>query len=207
MNLSYIRAVLHEAPLRGALLTRDGETVRNLRKFKAAIEMLQYVTPFATRVQELMGSAIYSTTQDEIGVGSVSQAEELIGVGNEVVRGAIALRDTLDATLPETPPTSVIVTLPPNQNLTSVLDVLTDLEQALGHLIRNEKVGGELYITSWEPGSLTLILSLNALAAVLVVARLLKSAALTYHEMQRGRLIGQHVKTLKIKNETLLDLQ
>jgi hypothetical protein len=207
MNLSTIRSLLQNHPIEGAHLQAQGNTVKNLTAFKKAIAGLETVLPLQPVIAELKQSPLYSTTQDTLGLTNSNLADDLAQSANGVLFGSMTLKRALEAMLPEPNPNTVFVTMPADHSLRAVTEVMEKLDTALGPLVLDGEINGQLEIISWEIGSLILHLCLGSIPAVYALGRLLKSAAAAYHQMQMGRLVGQQVQQLKIKNETLQDVQ
>ena len=94
-------------------------------------------------------------------------------------------------------PETVVATIPKLHDLTSVVDVLEKLQKSLLQLVSEEGIEGEVKVERGETGSLLLFLYLKTMAAVDLVGRALRSAAVVYQEIQKGRILGQHVNLLK----------
>lgn len=124
-----------------------------------------------------------------------------------LILGAAGLKQVLDRTLPPIPPESILVKLPPDQTLEFVTGLLEQLQKALGQLVALDEIKGGVEIASWETGSLLVFLYLKSLAAVDLVGRAVRAAAIVYQEIQKGRLIGQHVRILKVKADSARDVQ
>lgn len=71
------------------------------------------------------------------------------------------------------------------------------MKEGLAQLVAEENIGGELQVERWETGSLLVFLWLKTMAAVELVGKALKGAAIVYQEIQKGRILGQHVDLLK----------
>jgi hypothetical protein len=102
----------------------------------------------------------------------------------------------------------VIAAIPGQSDLASIVSILGQLKEGLAQLVAEENIGGELQVERWETGSLLVFLWLKTMAAVELVGKALKGAAIVYQEIQKGRILGQHVDLLKehvrekkIKNE------
>ena len=102
----------------------------------------------------------------------------------------------------------MIAAIPGQSDLASIVSILGQLKEGLAQLVAEENIGGELQVERWETGSLLVFLWLKTMAAVELVGKALKGAAIVYQEIQKGRILGQHVDLLKehvrekkIKNE------
>src|ERR1700736_1134687 len=206
MDLRTMYSVLSEAPFEGTQLGQNGAVIINLDNFKRFVVSVESVPALKSLVQQVVQSPIYSTVQDELSTPNSAQAAEIKRIADTLYLGALGLRNALASTLPEVPPESIIVRLPHEPQLSAVVTLLDELEKALEQLVTFPGVDGRVEVSTWEAGSLLVILYLKTLAAVDLVARALRSAAVVFQEIQKGRLIGQHVRGLKIRNETLTDL-
>jgi hypothetical protein len=206
MTLREIKAILDDIPLDEGMLTQDGAVLGNLPAFKSVAARLATIPQFQASVQEIQASPLYTTGAEQIGF-SPAVAIELKQRADKVILGAVGLKRLLTQTLPPIPPESILVKLPRDQALPQVVDVLADLQKALGQLVSLEGIEGEVQISSWETGSLLVFLYLKSIAAVDIVGRALRGAAIIYQEIQKGRILGQHVSILKVKAESARDLK
>jgi hypothetical protein len=156
---------------------------------------LSIIPAFDQDMKVLRESELYRTTHDDLAV-TANRATELKAAADHLYFGALGLKDILNTTLTPPPAESIVVTLPSQTELSSVVEVLADLQSALNPLVQNEKVGGQVNVARWESGSLIAILFLQTPAAVWVVSRALHAAAMAYHEFQKARLLRQQVKNL-----------
>ena len=206
MDLQSTKRILEEAPIDGAHPILGGNAVlKNLVAFRTLVDAVEEVGPLQEAVATLRRSAIYSTVLDELSM-SQGDAREVYQKANEFYYSVIALRSVVSRLAPDEPSESITVRLPEVSDLTAVVNVLGDIEKALSQLVLNAEIAGEVKVSRWETGSLLVLIYLKTLAAVDIVGRALKSAVIVYQEIQRGRLMGQQVKSYKIKNETLQDL-
>lgn len=206
MNLREIESVLKKVPLEKALLTQDGHVLGNLQAFKSVASALREIPQFKPNVDELERSDLYSTGADRVGV-TPQTVTDLKQKADALVLGAMGLRDALSKVLAPVAPETILVKLPQDQHLSEVVDVLEDLQKALGQLVSLEGIDGEVEISSWESGSLWVFLYLKSVAAVDLAGRALRSAAIAYQAIQKGRILGQHVNLLKVKVTSARDIQ
>jgi hypothetical protein len=205
MTLREIQAILTRVPFDRAMVSQNGQVLTNLREFKSAVQQLAPIPEFAPPIREIQDSPLYSTASDSAGLGS--NADEWKRAADLIILSAAGLKRVLDSMLPSIPPETILVKLPPDQALSNVAQLLQELQKVLGQLVALEGIEGDVQVTSWETGSLLVFLYLKSLAAVDLVGRALRAAAIVYQEIQKGRLIGQHVRLLKVKVESARDIQ
>lgn len=207
MDLRTIKEILERAPVASSRPQLAGTTVRNLIAFRAMVDAVDEIEPLQPEIEKIRRSPVYSTIQDELDFSSSVDSGKLYRQGDDFFQMVQALDRIVDAIVRDLPPESITVKLPEVTELAAVVAALGDLQTALSQLVMNEETGGDVKVEGWEKGSLLIFLYLKTLAAIDLVGRALKSAALIYQEMQKGRLMGQQVRHYKIKNETLEDLQ
>jgi hypothetical protein len=205
MTLREIHSILSSVAFPEAMLNQNGQVLGNLPRFKKAVSQLSAIPQFQQTVTELQSSPLYSVGAEDVGLGG--NATVLKQKADTLLLGALGLKEALDRTLPNVPPESILVKLPAESDLSSVVGVMERLEKALGQLVTLQDIDGKVEITSWETGSLLIFLFLKSLAAVELVGRALRAAAIVYQEIQKGRLTGQHVRILKVKVDSLRDVE
>jgi hypothetical protein len=152
-------------------------------------------------VQRLRESSLWQVGGDSSGFGQ-SEVQTIKDWSDEVWLCAVGLTHVIPALITPIHEESIVVELPAQRNdLESLVELLSKVEEALAQLVSEEGIGGELQVGSWETGSFLVFLWLKTTAAVALVGRTLKSAALAYQEMQKGRILGQYARRLKIQNE------
>ena len=105
-------------------------------------------------------------------------------------------------------PNSITIKLPSDVNdFGSLAKVSEDLQLILNQTIVNSHIKGETTIQSVENGSIWIEVCLATPAALTLVAGLTWSAMVIYKKMQEGKMFHQHVESLKIKNESLQEIQ
>ena len=209
MRLSAVRAVLEKAPLAGGRLgiekRPDGYTFANLKSFKQLVASLEPIPQFQQTITALEGSRLYSTAQDGILVNDY-EGSEISKLANSLYAGAVALLEMLRVALPEERPESVVIKLPDSDNLKEIAEALVKIEQAISQVVVNPTIEGEVRVETWEQGSFWILIYLKTLAAVDLVGRLARAAALLAQTRAHWKLVSAEVEGLKIKNSALQEL-
>ena len=205
MDLRIIKQRLDEAPLDSSRLRIEGNTLKNIPAFRSLVETLADVPPLKPLADVLRKSGIYQIGAEAAGFAG-DQAREIAGLADEFYLTARGLKKALETLVVDVPQETVVASIPKQKDdLTSVVAVLSDLHKALAQLVSETGIGGEVRVERWETGSLLVFLFLGTLSAVGLVARTLRAAAIAYQEIQKGRLLGQHVEVLKehVKGEKI----
>jgi len=205
VDLRIIKQRLDEAPLDSSRLRIEGNTLKNIPAFRSLVETLADVPPLKPLADVLRKSGIYQIGAEAAGFAG-DQAREIAGLADEFYLTARGLKKALETLVVDVPQETVVASIPKQKDdLTSVVAVLSDLHKALAQLVSETGIGGEVRVERWETGSLLVFLFLGTLSAVGLVARTLRAAAIAYQEIQKGRLLGQHVEVLKehVKGEKI----
>lgn len=117
------------------------------------------------------------------------------------------LRAYIQSVIKKQADNTLYVRAPDTRDLTESGKFLVELDVLLKQLILQPEIGGTVEIDSCEPGSIWYHICLGSTVAVALVGSLAWAAAVVYKKIQEGRIIAEHVKSLKIKNESLEDLQ
>jgi hypothetical protein len=202
MNIREIADRLSTAPIDSSRLGWNGNTMlTNIDQFKFLVERLGDLPGLASLGERVRSSPLWDIGASNFAFPS-EQAAVIKQMADEFWLTAQGLNSSLPTFVEPVPPESIVVKLSDaRDDLVGIVHILERLQKALGQLVTEEGIEGELKVPHWEKGSLLLFLWLKSLAAIDLVGRTLKSAAVAYTEVQRGRLIGQYVRGLKIKNE------
>jgi hypothetical protein len=201
-----VKDMLEKAPLGegrlGMTAQQDYFEFENLRNFKTLIEALKPVPQFQPIIEALQESELYSTTQNAL-TTPTRQGRQIAKLANSLYAGAVSLLEMLRVALPQERSESITIKLPDNDNLREVGQTLLTIEKALAQVVVNPTIQGEVRVEWWEPGSLWIVIWLKTLAAVDLVGRISRSAAVLAQEIARCRAISAQVKALNIRNDAL----
>lgn len=182
-----------------------GYKFTNLIRFKKFLHGIEALTMFKDEIHLLKNSPLFSTALDELivnpGVGLQIHAQSAY-----LSNAAEALLRVLNTMLVPQDENTVSILLPKPANFHSLINVLTAFEKSISQVITNDKINGNLKINTWEAGSFWIELFLGTQAAVLLIAGVAWSAAVIAKKYNEAAILAQHVRSLKIKNESLDDI-
>jgi hypothetical protein len=196
MDLRSLKERIDALPLKTMRLGRDGGVLKNIPAFKQLVESLADLPPFSELAENIRGSPLYPVGAEAFSFPE-DQAKALHLTAEEFYLMALGLQRALVELVPAVRPETVVASISEQNDLSSVIDILGELRKSLLQLVTEDGIGGEVEVERWETGSLLVFLWLKTAAAVDLVARALRSAAIVYQEIQKGRILGQHVNLLK----------
>jgi hypothetical protein len=197
MDLITLRRKLDAIPIDAAQLRLvSNNQLGNFLAFKNAVNQLALVPPLARFAQEVQSSPVFQMATDQF----VTDPTGLIQIKQraDALFGAVTiLKQILDETTPKLPPETIILTIPPQKDLSTTTGYLEEFAKSLTPLVFEEGIGGKIEVIHWESGSLLVFIFLGTMTAVGIVARAVSAAAIAYQEIQKGRATAQHVDLLK----------
>jgi len=200
-NIDFSKSSLGRSPISGSSLHR----ISNIVNFKKAVAIIHPLPFFASEIEQLSETEIYTTTQDHIDT-SPGDASVLMGSAMYLINAAEALHRALPDIIPIQDDLTISFKMPDPLNLSDIVDSISPLEKAISQVVLHEKIGGTIKIKSWETGSFWFDLFLGTQAAVFLVAGISWSAAVVYKKIQEGKMFEEYARSLNIKNESLDDL-
>jgi hypothetical protein len=212
MRLTEIRSILERAELNvqfeiipNPQHPQHPSTVSNLAKVRKLAAELNQIPGFEPLIRRLP-AVIFGTHQNNIAIPAV-EAHSYNQVLNEILSVARGLKTVLTALLQQPDPNSIFIKLPEPRDLGDAVKSLASVQQAIAQVVLHEKVNGTVTLKTWEPGSFWITLLLGGPVAVGMIGAIAWAAAVVHKKIQEGRLIAAHVESLKIKNESLQDIQ
>jgi hypothetical protein len=187
--------------------SQQGAVTQNLdklRTFVAKCRIIPGVEKYINRLEQNQG---FQSTQASLRLNPDLQAD-LFAAANELRDYIKSLASFLNA-LGVQPPTEadIYVRFETVGDLPAFNAQLATLQLILEQTILDPKIGGKMEIRSVDKGSIWLHLFIGSVQAVGVVGSIAWSAAVVYKKFQEGRLVEQHVQSLKIKNDALKQIQ
>jgi hypothetical protein len=187
-----------------ALGQRPVIILSELNNLRHVINDIESLTLFESVVASLKNSAIFTTSTDQINVEP--------GEGHAITTNLDLLKTLLTnflnlllKTVPDEDPNSINIKLPPVNDFDELSKVSHQIHIALTLIVLNEEIGGQTKIVSVENGSIWLNVYLGV-SALPVVASVVWAAAVIYKKIQEGRIMEQHIRALKVKNDSLEDV-
>lgn len=177
----------------------------NIKAFKVLAESLKAIEIYNEEIEEIQNTVIYSTPQDAIYL-SAEDRSQIYAMSDYLVKSAQSLLRVGSKLVPPSVEQSVSIKLPEPTDLESLVKSMSALQKAISQVVLNETIGGQIRINHWEYGSFWVELILGTQAAVSLIASIAWSAAVISKKINENKLLEQHVRSLKIKNESLEDI-
>jgi hypothetical protein len=187
--------------------TQQGPITQNLdklRNFVAKCRGIPGIEKYIVRVEQNQG---FQSTQPTLRLNPDLQGE-LFSAASDLKDYIKSLASFLNALGVQSPTESdIYVQFRTVGDLPAFKAQLETLQLILEQTILDSKIGGKMEIRSIDKGSIWLHLYIGSIQAVGFVGSIAWSAAVVYKKFQEGRLVEQHVESLKIKNEALKQIQ
>lgn len=178
--------------------------ISNLKEIRTIISNLDSMNLFETITQNLLNSAIFTTSNDSIRVQS-SENSQIVSQLNLLKNLIENFAEVLKSTVPEETADSINIKLPSINDFDELSKVSREIHIGLTQVIFNDEIEGQTRIISVENGSIWLNVLVGT-TAVTVIASLVWSASVIYKKIQEGKLLEEQVRGLKVKNESLEDI-
>lgn len=219
MNISEAKRILNSASIikeirisreqKGALTT---VMFSGLRSFMKGLNHLTPMDIFLSLVDDIINDPFYFSllrkqVDDNIRVNDDELARHFTSkVSSLLQQYDIVYRAINTLSPPDAGENSISIKMSKVRDLDDLYKTAQDFNIIFSQLILNEKIGGSLEIKNVENGSVWLDVFVGTPLAVSVIGSLTWAAAVVYKKIQEGKIIEEHVKSLKIKNESLTDL-
>jgi hypothetical protein len=117
-----------------------------------------------------------------------------------------AFREVIKSQLSEEKNESIVIKLPEDRELRTLVNDLDMIEKAISQIVINDQIEGVVEVTTWEPGSLWIEIYLGSVAAVSLVGSSAWAAMVIRKKREEAKMFEQHARTLQLKNEALENL-
>ena len=181
-------------------------TFTNLISFRNGINLLENTGLLKLEISQIKKSGIFSTTQDDLTI-NVNEGRSFKLPMDSLIRIVGALNTSLSKITGTTRENSISIKLPNVNDFDDLAKTSSTFHTILTQSIINDQIKGQVKIDSVENGSIWLDIYLGSAPALALVGGLAWSAAVVYKKIQEGRIIEEHVKSLKIKNESLKEIK
>jgi len=210
VRLKYIQNILSpikfkEVGLGLKQVTSTTKLITNINQFKIFLTHIEQIELFDEDIMSLKKTELFGTGQDEITLGNNS-AHEIFRISNYIVNASASLLKVFKKLLPPSEEFSIGLKLPEPSDFESLVKSMSVVQKALSQVLTNDIIKGHLKINNWEFGSYWIELILNTQAAVTLVAGIAWSACVISKKFKEGKILGQQIKSLEIKNESLQDI-
>ncbi|MBS4061643.1 MAG: hypothetical protein KG029_14690 [Bacteroidetes bacterium] len=181
-------------------------TFTNLISFRNGINLLENTGLLKNEINQIKKSGIFSTTQDDLTL-NFTEGRSLKLPMDSLIKIVVALNTSLSKITGTTRENSISIKLPKINDFEDLAKTSSTFHTILTQSIINDEINGQVKIDSVENGSIWLDIYLGSAPALALVGGLAWSAAVVYKKIQEGRIIEEHVKSLKIKNESLKEIK
>jgi hypothetical protein len=194
-----------EIHLRSVKESEDRIRVDNVINFKRFVDDVAAIPAFMEPAQALKQSALYLASADQITVNR-KVFKEIYKLHTKLFAYMEALVKTLGDDLGQTSERRIVIKLPDSDDLELMLKSLQTIQTELSHILVNDRIKGDVKIESWDivDGKVNIFIASHA--AMQLIGSISGAAALICQKMREGRFICQYVQGLKVKDESLLDI-
>lgn len=177
-----------------------------LTNFRNAVLNIETSGLLKSEIKKIMSGPIFSTAKDSLDI-NFGEGRQLKNEVDQLTTLSNSLLTSFNELGGITDPNSLNIKLPEISDFEDLSQASKTFHTILSQSIIDEEIGGQVKITSVENGSIWLEVFVGTSAAVSLVGGLAWAAAVVFKKIQEGRIIEEHVKSLKIKNESLKEIQ
>jgi hypothetical protein len=178
--------------------------ISGLNNIRGVVNDITTLHLFDNIAEVLKKSVIFTTANNEINI-QVNEGKEIVNNLNSLKSLSTNFLNVLLKTVPEEDVNSINIKLPNVSDFDELSKVAREIHLGLTQVILNDEINGQTKIVSVENGSIWFNVFVGA-SAVTVIASLTWASAVIYKKIQEGKLLAQHVRGLKVKNESLEDI-
>jgi len=187
---------------------QPGYMYTDITNLKMAIEKVKNQGLYLSLISEIETTVIFSTSQDEI-ILTDAKEDSRLKKGLEVVRsGCHALLMVLKELYKEKEDdTTIYVQMPKIKDLEDLSKKSKILHNAISQTILDPHIKGAIKVRAYDIGSLWIIMTVGSVLAAKFIGGLVWAAAVIRRKKMEFKTFEQHVKSLEIKTESLVDLK
>lgn len=180
--------------------------IKGLKKFRIAVTILEKTAFYSDDIKEIKNTAVYTTADDSIVIKEQEgvKIQQLIENLNKSINSFYI---ALSSMMKNIPSNSISIKLSGVTDFSDLSKAASAFDKILSQSILNSEINGDVKIENVENGSIWLDVYLGSSAAVSLIGSMAWSSAVIYKKIQEGRIIEEHVKSLKIKNESLAEIK
>lgn len=194
-----------EVHLRSIKESDDRIRVENVINFKRFVDDVAAIPAFKEPVQTLKQTALYLSSADQITVNR-KIFKRIYKLHAKLFAFVEVLKKTIGDNLGQTGGRQIVVKLSDPDDLELMLKSLKTIQTELSHILLNDRIKGDVKIESWDivEGEVNIFIASHA--AMQLIGSLSNAAVLICQKMREGRFIYQYIQDLKVKDESLLDI-
>ncbi|MCH8127143.1 hypothetical protein IIC38_14495 [candidate division KSB1 bacterium] len=213
MRIENIYKGLKQIDFTGSLLTYEhvsGVTKKrklgNVTKFKTIINEIDDLNIFKDAINILYKTDLYTYAGDSFSV-DLDSFNKFWPFVLKIFNGAIGLLEILDNIVVNPKAHSILIKLPDKNDFSQLVNNMASINKSLEQLVLHDDIKGKIVITNWHYSSFWIELMLGSQAALVLLGSIAWSSSVIYKKLNEAMIIGQHVKSLKIKNDSLEDIK
>lgn len=173
---------------------------KNLENLRATIENLEDVEIINNEITNLKKSGLFASRKDEMYF--TNQEDATIKSNIAVINNGFKLLTRMyESNIADDD--DLYIKLPELENFDDLSKISNELKRAIEIPVNEQGKGGHIKIKSAEPGSIWLLISLGAFAAVNLIGAICWAAAVIRKKNAEAKIFEEHAKTLELKNESL----
>ncbi|WP_185216153.1 hypothetical protein [Sphingobacterium mizutaii] len=180
--------------------------LKNVIQLRNVINELDKIELLKSITSAIYFSPLFSTSKDYISV-DYTESNKINALLSKLKDYSDILLFVLNQTFPKEETNSVNIKLPEIKDLDELSKISRDLHIAITQVVYNEEINGVTRIDSVENGSIWFNIFLGTTAAVSIIGSIAWSAAVVFKKIQEGRMLKEQVRSLKINNDSLAEIE
>lgn len=183
----------------------DRIRVENVINFKRFVDDVAAIPAFKEPVQKLRQTALYLSSADQITVNR-EIFKKIYKLHAKLFAYVEVLKKTIGDNLGQTSGRHIVIKLSDPNALEQMLKNLKTIRTELSNILVNDCIKGDVKIESWDfvAGKVNIFIASHA--AMQLIASISGAALLICQKMREGRFICEYVQELRVKDESLLDI-
>ena len=194
-----------EVHLRSIKESEDRIRIENVINFKRFADDVAAIPAFKEPVQTLKQTAIYLSSADQITVNR-KIFKRIYKLHAKLFAYVEVLKKTIGDNLGQTSGRQIVIKLSDPDDLELMLKSLKTIQAELSHILVNDRIKGDVKIESWDIVAGEVNIFIASHAAMQLIGSISGAAVLICQKMREGRFIYQYIQELKVKDESLLDI-
>lgn len=180
---------------------------KGLNQYRDAIRTVEKTGILEKEINQLHLTPLFTTFKDTLKI-SYNEGNSIVVLRDSIRNIAKGILDSLKNISVPHLENSITIKLPNDiSDFDNLSKVSSELQMILNQTIINSHIKGEIKIQSVENGSIWIEVFVGTSAALSLIASLTWSAMVIYKKMQEGKILHQQVESLKIKNDSLKEIQ
>lgn len=185
--------------------SEDRIRVENVINFKRFVDDVAAIPAFETLAQTLKQTALYLSSADQLTVNR-ENFKKIYTLHTKLFAYVEALKNTIGDNLDQTSGRRIVVKLGHPDDLERSLHHLKAIRSELTHILVNDRIKGKVKVESWDINAGTVDIFIASHAAMQLVGSISGAAVPICQKMREGRFICEYVQELRVKDESLLDI-